>query len=154
MQSGSRLEWTNCPINKGRDYFTLISAPKGNNVTWLCKLKAKHQHSYHSLYSIQLPDFAGWPFWLMAEDQSGFHGFMKKIEVIRSVRSFMLHSCTYVEDDGIKLNTAVLWKLSVWWKEIGALTAFRASALAACCWGEIFVCDLSKILFYAVEGGR
>lgn len=38
----------------------------------------------------------------MAKDQSGFHGFMKKIEVIGSVRSFMLHSSTYVEDDGIK----------------------------------------------------
>lgn len=34
------------------------------------------------------------------------------------------------------------------------LTAFRASALAACCLGERFLCDLSKILFYAVEGRR
>lgn len=39
-------------------------------------------------------------------------------------------------------------------KGSGVLTAFGAPALAPCCLGERFLCDLSKTLSCAAEGGR
>lgn len=68
----------------------------------------------------------------------------------------MLHSCAYVEDDDIKLNIAVLWKLSYLCvrKRLECCQLLGLLHWQLIVLGERFLCDLSKILFCAVKGGR